>query len=61
MDIKRSKNVYAVFYAGDSKPTIVVSEGIERVPEIIKRQSSSMSGGKQIAKLELLYERVVSE
>ena len=53
------KNVYAVFFVGDAKPTIVVAEGIERVPEILKRNQSAMSSGKVIAKLELLYARVV--
>ena len=54
-----TKNVYAVYHVGDSKPTIVVAEGIERVPEILKRQQSAMGGKKVIAKLELIYERVI--
>jgi hypothetical protein len=54
-----SKNIYAVTFVGESKPTIVVAEGIESVPEILRRQQSAMSGKKTIAKLELLYERIV--
>jgi hypothetical protein len=53
------KNVYAVTYAGESRIVVVVAEGIERVPEILRRQQSSMSGRKTISKLELLYEKVV--